>query len=276
VCARVFPLLQSSSCPAVAGSSVLLACLFSVLGHTVLVPLVRFPLTHAHALTRTHSITPPLPINLLHSHPSVLELGAGAALPSLVAAYNDAALVVATDYPDEDLLENIRFNIAANSGGGGATTPALPHAPLCRGYIWGADPTDLLSLLPTGETAQTTEETVQKEKEEETVRKEEEGTKKRGFDLIIMSDLVFNHTQHTAMLNTCLSCLSEQGVGLVAFTHHRPHLQDRDLKFLATAAEAPFSFTVQHLFDYKMVPMFAEDPGSVEVRSTVHVYTLRR
>jgi len=41
----------------------------------------------------------------------VLELGAGAALPSIVAAMNGAAKVVATDYPDADLIENIEYNI---------------------------------------------------------------------------------------------------------------------------------------------------------------------
>jgi hypothetical protein len=30
----------------------------------------------------------------------------------------------------------------------------------------------------------------------------------RKFDLILLSDLVFNHSQHLALLNTCLSCLS--------------------------------------------------------------------
>lgn len=41
----------------------------------------------------------------------VLEFGAGAALPSLVAALCGAKKVVATDYPDPALIENIDFNI---------------------------------------------------------------------------------------------------------------------------------------------------------------------
>lgn len=31
----------------------------------------------------------------------------------------------------------------------------------------------------------------------------------RKFDLILLSDLVFNHSQHGALLDTCLSCLSD-------------------------------------------------------------------
>jgi predicted nicotinamide N-methyase len=42
---------------------------------------------------------------------SVLELGAGAGLPSLICAINGASQVVVTDYPDADLIENLRYNI---------------------------------------------------------------------------------------------------------------------------------------------------------------------
>ena len=42
---------------------------------------------------------------------TVLELGAGAGLPSLVCAFKSAAQTVVTDYPDADLIENLRYNI---------------------------------------------------------------------------------------------------------------------------------------------------------------------
>lgn len=41
----------------------------------------------------------------------MLELGAGAGLPSLVCALNGASQVVVTDYPDAELIENLRYNI---------------------------------------------------------------------------------------------------------------------------------------------------------------------
>lgn len=43
---------------------------------------------------------------------SVLELGAGSGLPSLVCALNGAVPVVVTDYPDPELVDNLRYNIA--------------------------------------------------------------------------------------------------------------------------------------------------------------------
>lgn len=42
---------------------------------------------------------------------NLLELGAGGALPSLVGAACGAKLIVATDYPDDELLDNIVFNV---------------------------------------------------------------------------------------------------------------------------------------------------------------------
>ena len=41
----------------------------------------------------------------------VLELGAGAGLPSIVCAVLGARKVVVTDYPDADLVDNLSFNI---------------------------------------------------------------------------------------------------------------------------------------------------------------------
>jgi len=41
----------------------------------------------------------------------ILELGAGAGLPSLVCALKGAATTVVTDYPDPDLVENLEHNV---------------------------------------------------------------------------------------------------------------------------------------------------------------------
>ena len=43
---------------------------------------------------------------------TVLELGAASGLPSIVCALNGARRVVATDYPDADLLGNLTANAA--------------------------------------------------------------------------------------------------------------------------------------------------------------------
>ena len=71
----------------------------------------------------------------------MLELGAGCGLPSLVAACSETppTLVVATDYPDALIMDNLSKNIERNS---------VHFSPGCRvlshGFEWGSDPRPLL------------------------------------------------------------------------------------------------------------------------------------
>jgi predicted nicotinamide N-methyase len=51
---------------------------------------------------------------ILVRHQRVCELGAGAGLPSIVATLAGAKKVVVTDYPDEGLIENLRWNAECN------------------------------------------------------------------------------------------------------------------------------------------------------------------
>ncbi|KAJ2630857.1 Protein N-terminal and lysine N-methyltransferase efm7, partial [Coemansia sp. RSA 1694] len=101
---------------------------------------------------------------------SVLELGAAGALPSLVSACNGASRVVITDYPDHDLVENIRRNVHAN----------IPEDKVARGLVavegfkWGYDIEKIAQL----------------------------STQNGTFDVLILSDLVFNHSEHSALLRS--------------------------------------------------------------------------
>ncbi|KAF3922839.1 hypothetical protein ABW21_db0209181 [Orbilia brochopaga] len=64
---------------------------------------------------------------------SVIELGAGAALPSLISALAGAKTVVITDYPAPEILTNITANVTVN-----ATRLATSCCPNVHGHIWGA------------------------------------------------------------------------------------------------------------------------------------------
>ena len=72
-----------------------------------------------------------------------MELGAGCALPSLLAATlpheRAPSLVVVTDYPDEALLANMRINLHAN-----ARLVAPGCFVVCEGHEWGAEPSPVL------------------------------------------------------------------------------------------------------------------------------------
>jgi nicotinamide N-methyltransferase len=72
--------------------------------------------------------------------------------------------VVVTDYPDASLVDNMRFNVSENMTKGESSRVDV------QGYIWGHPVTPLLDALPA--TADP-----------------------KLFDIIILSDLIFNHSQ---------------------------------------------------------------------------------
>ncbi|KAF5326418.1 hypothetical protein D9611_000484 [Ephemerocybe angulata] len=184
----------------------------------------------------------------LYENLNVLELGAGGGLPSLVAAKNNARLVVITDYPDDALIDNIEHNVKTN------LSVEEQQKVSTQGYIWGRSTDGLL------ETASTR-------------------TGQKTYDLIILSDLVFNHSQHDALLTTCeattspKSSTTEPSV-LVFYTHHRPHLAHRDMEFFSKAESR--GWTVEKVVEERFPPMFPEDSGDETVRSTVHGWRLTR
>ncbi|KAG2018773.1 hypothetical protein CC2G_008164 [Coprinopsis cinerea AmutBmut pab1-1] len=175
----------------------------------------------------------------MYKDKNVLELGAGGALPSLVTAKNGAGAVVITDYPDKSLIENIDYNVQSN-----LTSEEQKHVS-SKGYIWGQPTSGLLDC------------------------------EQPKFDLVILSDLIFNHSQHDALLSTCESVIrSDASQVLVFYSHHRPHLAHRDMLFFEKAKERQWE--VEKVVEEKFPPMFPEDPGDEDVRATVHGWRLTR
>ena len=167
---------------------------------------------------------------------SILEFGSGAALPAIVSAQNGARKVVATDYPEAELIDNIRKNLEENvpdEFGAGAI--------LVEPFLWGRDPAALLRHSPDG------------------------------FDFLFLADLLANHSALEGLaLNVSQTLKRDGGVAYVVFGHHRPWLADRDLAFFAHCAK--FGLASEEIFAESFTPMFEDDPGELEVRSTVHCY----
>ncbi|GFZ50910.1 Protein N-methyltransferase NNT1 [Saitozyma sp. JCM 24511] len=186
---------------------------------------------------------------------SVLELGAGAGLPSIIAALAGAQRVVVTDYPDASLVENLRYNVDMN----------VPEDRRGRireaGHLWGHDVEALLKELDGVPSANS------------------DGK----YDLLLLSDLVFNHSQHPALISTVNSLLSHSPAAppttntpastpciLVFFTHHRPHLVAADMAFFPRLAESGTGWAYEKVVEEWAGVMFEEDPGDERVRGTVH------
>ncbi|TDL25154.1 hypothetical protein BD410DRAFT_837394 [Rickenella mellea] len=141
---------------------------------------------------------------------SLIELGAGCALPSLLASTRipTPSLVVLTDYPDEIILGNLRANMEANKHlvASGCTV-------LCRGYEWGADMSTLLELLPSP-------------------------TTRGGYDVVILSDLLHFHDSHPVLVASLTSLLARNPSSrayIAAGTYTAPHVC---ADFLRKAEEA--------------------------------------
>ncbi|KAF8328068.1 uncharacterized protein EI90DRAFT_1595140 [Cantharellus anzutake] len=108
---------------------------------------------------------------------TVLELGAGAALPSLLLSVIPAApsLVTITDHPDPSIFMNLQNNVRRNANlrSGSCKVSCLP-------YIWGEDPEPLL-------------------KEARRLNPNQQG---KGYDAMILSDLLYFDSSHRDLIES--------------------------------------------------------------------------
>ena len=122
-----------------------------------------------------------IPVQDMH----VLELGAGAALPSIVAGYCKPKIIVATDYNDNAIVENMKTNVSAHF--------PLGHTMNACGYTWGENPKDLLDL--TGDHG--------------------------GFDVILLADTLWLLDQHESLMASLDALLHPVGKVYLTFQHHK-------------------------------------------------------
>lgn len=186
----------------------------------------------------------------LVAHRTVLELGAGAGLPSLVCGVLGAEKVVVTDYPDPDLVENLWKNIEGCAVSGDADKEEKKGIVVAEGYCWGADPARLLAHLPSSDVP--------------------------GFDVLILADLLFNHSEHGKLVATIQATLAKKddAAALVFFTPYRPWLYEKDMAFFDLVREK--GFTVEKVLEEKMEKvMFETDPGDEKLRRTVFGYVVK-
>lgn len=115
---------------------------------------------------------------------NILELGAGTGLPCITAALiGDANVVVASDYDEPLLVEELRDNVKRNLANVSEQTSKK-----CKvvGHIWGKDTEELTDCLPRGVQA---------------------------FDSVLLADCLWDPLSHADLLKTVLKVLSRHQSG---------------------------------------------------------------
>eukprot|EP00658_Telonema_sp_P-2_P018939 TRINITY_DN17416_c0_g1_i2.p1 TRINITY_DN17416_c0_g1~~TRINITY_DN17416_c0_g1_i2.p1 ORF type:complete len:321 (-),score=76.09 TRINITY_DN17416_c0_g1_i2:181-1143(-) len=172
---------------------------------------------------------------------SVLELGAGPGLPSLVLAQQGAGPVVMTDFPDPLMLSNLRWNTHRN-----LSSQQRRQVSVC-GHLWGSDTEDLMKLSPGG----------------------------LGFKVMVLSDLLYE-LEHTSLLQSCAACLHPEGTVWVSFQLHDPVVAHRYLEFFDIAQAPPWNLHVRQVDQIPALDPLSQDYalGPDAVSDEVHVYTM--
>lgn len=158
-----------------------------------------------------------------------------------MSSIQGATHVLVTDYPDAELIENLQYNIDHCS-----LLPSPATKIQAKGYLWGADVEPLLATLP------------------------DASKDEARFDVLILADLLFNHSEHQKLLQSIQKTLAKetQARALVFFTPYRPWLLKNDLAFFDLATEG--GFVVDKIFEKVMDKvMFEEDRGVSVLLSTL-------
>jgi nicotinamide N-methyltransferase len=98
-----------------------------------------------------------------------------------------------------------------------------------------------------------------------------------GFDVLILADLLFNHSEHAKLVKTVQLTLKKSPTSraYVFFTPYRPWLYEKDLAFFDLAEES--GFTVTKTFEKVMEKvMFEEDPGVSTLNDVIRDVTDRK
>lgn len=203
-----------------------------------------------------------------------LELGAGAGLPSVIAALNDAKEVVISDYGhnnDLSLIHAINVNIAYIQ----PYLPLLNDDTRCilRGceYIWG----NSINKLVYGSEANDSTSTTSNINENDL------------FDVIFLADLLFNRSEHHKLLYSIKKLLKHDGIAYITFSHHDPKKSHLDLNFFTLAQQQQreedgdkddegYNFDVELITVEKRVSYpFIENDGLDDERGMVYMYALK-
>jgi nicotinamide N-methyltransferase len=136
----------------------------------------------------------------LFQNMTVLELGAAAGVPSIIAGKIGASFICSSDYPSNSVLKALKSNLHNN----GIQAQVVGHK-------WGDNVSVLLLEL-----------------------------KGRKYDRVIASECLWKHQAHSDLLQTVQNCLIPGGLFILTYSHHINGLEDADNKFFEIAEKIGF------------------------------------
>ncbi|KAK7196089.1 putative methyltransferase/GDP dissociation inhibitor [Novymonas esmeraldas] len=215
---------------------------------------------------------------------AVLELGAGLGVPTLAAYRNGARLCVVTDYPDADLLDIIALNVEANCQPGDVDADVrheletLARQQLAAGGSGGGGDVEAVPAAQVAAAVRTRchVEPLLWGKKEHIEAVLQHTTGGAGYDVVLLSDILFNHVCNDDLADTLAAVLAKnpRAAGYCVFSHHRAYKQLHDFEFFDKCVRRGLHYEQLDEQDYPM--MFPEDRGPVSVRQPVKCYKITR
>ena len=163
---------------------------------------------------------------------TVIEFGAAAGLPSLVALSLGAKMVVATDYPSPSVIENLSRNLANHS-------LSLPRSPSTSfrviSHVW-SDERSLSDIM--------------------------QANNGESFDVALAAECLWRHELHSDLAASLHRVLRVGGRALITFSHHIPGREAHDLQFFEIAESIDLrvasksSVLAPHMWSDKSVDIF--------------------
>jgi predicted nicotinamide N-methyase len=140
-----------------------------------------------------------------------LELGAGAALPSLALLHEGAHRVILTDSAraNSRTFDTLHKSVHANAKVWNISEEELSHRVKIVPHTWGEVLDELSSALG--------------------------GSDNNSADLVIASDCIYNPTHHTSLLQSAVRSMSSDGLFIVGYSLHGNVPSDRVLNFFNIA-----------------------------------------
>jgi nicotinamide N-methyltransferase len=173
-----------------------------------------------------------------------IELGAGTALPSLVALSLGSSLSVLTDYPHDHVLQSLRLTVGYNW----EACYGSPSRVAVLGHEWGSDVTQIFHKVETMMGAKDTNC----------------NSSFHPFHVIFLSECLWNHAAHDKLATSIHNLLHPtEGLAIVTYAHHVPGKEREDDAFFSLCQDK-YHFITHHI-SHQSMPYMWDSTKTIDI-----------